>query len=324
MLSLLYTKEVFSKEVFTMKKKLLVFVTLLLSLVLVLSGCKQTSLNTGNTDVDAYVYYIEENGTALSKMNVSIPDESKEEKVEYLLNKLLAPDGGKVSPICDGTKLNYVKIKDEIATVDFSKEFTDVKSSKYTLSPAAVAKTLCSLDFISGVNILVDGMPALGIDGTPIGIIMKSDIMDDEGKSTVALKTSVSLYFGDEMGEGLMLERRNVEIPSSSTVERVVVDEIIKGPTTAGNISVIPQGVKVLSVETKNRVCFVNLSKEFVEKFTGGSTVETLTIYSIVNSLTELDTVGSVQFLIEGEKKDTLSHIAINEPIARNKSVIIE
>ncbi len=306
-----------------MKKRLFVFLTLLLSLVFVLSGCSFLPTLKGSSDVDAYVYYIEENGITLSKMNASLPDGTKEEKAEYLLNQLINPPAGKISPVCDGTKLNYVKIEDEIATVDFSKEFTDVKNPKYTLSPAAVAKTLCSLDFISGVNILVDGLPALGIDGTPIGIIMKSDVMGDAGSSG-ATKTTVSLYFGDGMGEGLVLERRNVEIPSSSTVERVIVDEIIKGPTTSGNISVIPAGVKVLSVETKNRVCFVNLSKEFIDKFSGGSSGEILTVYSIVNSLTELDTVGSVQFLIEGEKKDALSHMAINEPIVRDKSVIIE
>ncbi|MBQ3181968.1 MAG: GerMN domain-containing protein [Clostridia bacterium] len=306
-----------------MKKKLLIFATLLLFVIFVLSGCEFFSAKEGSASVDAYLYYIEENGTALTQVTVSLPDGSKEEKVEYLTNQLLNPPAGKISPICDGAKLNYVKIEDEIATVDFSKEFTDVKNPKYTLSPAAVAKTLCSLNFISGVNILVDGLPALGIDGTPIGIIMKSDVMGDEGSSG-ATKTTVSLYFGDEMGEGLVLERRNVEIPSSSTVERVIVDEIIKGPVTSGNISVIPAGVKVLSVETKNRVCFVNLSKEFIDRFTGGSSGEVLTVYSIVNSLTELDTVGSVQFLVEGEKKDSLSHMAINEPIARDKSVIIE
>jgi len=306
-----------------MKKKLLIFATLLLSVIFVLSGCEFFSAKEGSADVDAYVYYIEENGTTLTQVTVSLPDGSKEEKVEYLTNQLLDPPAGKISPVCGGTKLNYVKIKDEIATVDFSKEFTDVENPKYTLSPAAVAKTLCSLDFISGVNILVDGLPALGIDGSPIGIIMKSDVMGDAGSSG-ATRTTVSLYFGDGMGEGLVLERRNVEIPSSSTVERVIVDEIIKGPAISGNISVIPTGVKVLSVETKNRVCFVNLSKEFVERFTGGSSGEILTIFSIVNSLTELDTVGSVQFLIEGEKKDALSHMAINEPIVRDKSVIIE
>ena len=306
-----------------MKKKLLIFLTLLLSAIFILSGCSWFLAREGTASADACVYYIEENGTTLVEMNISLPDGSKEKKAEYLIDQLLNPPKGKISPICDGTSLNYVKIEDEIAVVDFSKEFTQINDSKYTLSPAAVAKTLCSLDFISGVNILVEGLPALGIDGTPIGLIMKSDVMGDVGSSAVT-ETTVSLYFGDEMGEGLVLERRNVSVPASSTVERVIVDEIIKGPKSTGTVSVIPAGVKVLSVETKNRVCFVNLSKEFIDKFSGGSAGEILTVYSIVNSLTELDTVSSVQFLIEGEKKDSLSHTAINEPIVRDVSTIIE
>lgn len=306
-----------------MKKNLLVFISVLLSVIFVLSGCSWFSTKEGNSDVDACVYYIEENGTTLVEMNVSLPDGTKEEKVEYLVEKLLNPPQGKKSPICDGAKLKYAKIEDEIATVNFTKEFTNIDDPRYTLSPAALAKTVCSLDFISGVNILVDGSPALGIDGTPIGIIMQSDVMGDAGSAGNS-NVNICLYFGDEMGEGLVRERRDVEVPASSTVERVVVDEILKGPKSEGHISVIPSGVKVLSVETKNGVCFVNLSKEFVSKFFGGSTGETLTIYSIVNSLTELETVSSVQFLVEGEKKETLSHLAINEPIVRNKSIIIE
>ncbi len=306
-----------------MKKNLLIFLTALLAVIFVLSGCSWLPIRSSSSDVDACVYYIEENGTALIEMNVSLPGGSDEKKAEYLTNQLLTPPKGKISPLCEGTKLNMVKIKDEIVTVDFSKEFTDINNPKYTLSPAAVAKTLCSLDFVSGVNILVEGLPALGIDGTPIGIIMKSDVMENVGAGE-GNKTNISLYFGNETGEGLILERRTVEIPPSSTVEKVIVDEIIKGPKTTESISVIPTGVKVLSVETKNGVCFVNLSKEFIDRFTGGSAGEILTVYSVVNSLTELDTVSSVQFLIEGEKKESLSHMAINEPIARNKSVIIE
>lgn len=306
-----------------MKNKVLIFLTLLLSVTFVLSGCSIFPTEEGSSLVDAYVYYIEENGTTLVEMNVSLPNGSKEKKADYLIEKLLNPPAGKKSPICDGAKLLSLKIEDEIATVNFSEDFSDFKDARYTLSPVALAKTLCSLDFISGVNILVEGEPALGIDGTPIGVIMKSDVMDSAAPTDIK-KASIVLYFANETGEGLTKERRDVEFPSSNTLEKTVVEELIKGPKNAGNIAMIPSDVKVISVETKNSVCFVNLSKEFIEKYQGGSAGEILTIYSIVNSLTELDTVGSVQFLIDGEKKETFDHMAINEPIARNKSIIVE
>ena len=135
-----------------MKRYVKVSFLTLLSVIFILSGCGWFSAQKGNTDVDACVYYIEENGTVLVETNVSLPSLTKEEKAEYLIDMLINAPDGKISPICDGTKLKSVTIKDEIATVDFSKEFSNYDDLKNILAPTAVAKTLCSLDFISGTS----------------------------------------------------------------------------------------------------------------------------------------------------------------------------
>jgi len=304
-----------------MKRYVKVSFLTFLSVIFLLTGCGWFQAQEGNSDVDACVYYIEENGTVLVETNVSLPELSKEEKAERLIEMLLDAPQGKTSPICDGTKLISVTIKDEIATVDFSKEFSEKDDLKNILAPAAVAKTLCSLEFISGVNILVEGSGALDSDGKPIGIIMESDIVD--GKlTTQANKQSLTLYFADEAAEGLKPERREVIVPVAGAVEEAIVEELIKGPKLSGNIGLIPSETKVLSVETKNNVCFVNLSKEFADRYQGGTAGELLTVYSIVNSLTELETVTSVQFLIEGEKREEFIHMVFNEPIVRDSSFI--
>lgn len=306
-----------------MKKKLYSSLAILLTVIFVFSGCTFEPAQEGSSNVDASVYYIQKDGTTLSEAKMSLPDGTAEEKAEYLLEQLLTPPEGMNSPLCDGTKLISVKVEGEIAKVNFTKEFSDFDAPGYTLSPAAVAKTLCSLDDISGVNILVEGEQALGSDGTPIGVIMESDVVNETLSSEVK-KVTLTLYFANDTGEGMSVERREVEIPASGTVEKAVVEELIKGAKTSGQISVIPSETKVLSVETKNGVCFVNLSEEFVTKYQGGTAGELLAIYSIVNSLTELDSIGSVQFLIEGEKKDAFVHLAISEPLVRNKEIIIE
>ncbi len=303
-----------------MKRILSIFIIMLLSAAIILSGCtfsggKETTLN--NT---ASVYYIEGDGSALVEAIVSVPDSSKKAQVRYLIEQLINPPKGKVSPLCEGTELLSVSIKDEIAIVDFSDEYYDAKDVQNALAPAAVAKTLCSLDFISGVSILVGGEEAKGADGKPLGIIMESDVIG-QGKAENA-KATVVLYFASDMGDGLAAESREVLIPAASTVEKAVVEELIKGPKNAGSIGIIPTETKVLSVETKNNVCFVNLSKDFIDKYQGGTAGETFAVYSVVNSLTELGTVDSVQFLIEGEKRDEFVHMMINEPISRDASII--
>lgn len=305
-----------------MKRRLLIFLTLLLSIVFLFSGCSWNFFKESSSVSDASVYYIQDGSTDLIEAKVSVPEGLKEKAMaEFLVDQLLNPPAGCISPLCDGAKLMSVKIEDEIAKVNFTKEFTNLKDPKYTLSAPALAKTLCSLDFISGVNILVEGNPALGLDVTPIGLIMESDVM---GESSDGAKSTVSLYFCDEMGEGLIKETREVLIPASSSVEKIIVEELLRGPVAKNAISAIPAGVKALSVETKNGVCFVNLSNEFLTKLTGGSSAEVLAVYSFVNSLTELDTISSVQFLIEGEKKESLPHMSINEPIGRKTSMIIQ
>lgn len=308
-----------------MKRCISAIEVLLLSVVLMLTGCGKTEAphtQTSESKVSASIYYISGNGSDLVAEKTEVPDTSRKGQLKYLVEQLINPPDGKTSPLCDGTKLNSVTMKDDVAVVDFSKEFSNKDDLKQTLAPAAVAKTLCSLDFVSGVQILVDGKEAVGADEKPLGVIRENDLVINKGEPTQAPKTTLVLYFSDETAEYLVPERRNVEIASGSTVEKVILDELLKGPTEGGHFKTIPQETKVLSVETKDNVCFVNFSKEFIDKHSGGSAGERLTVYSIVNSLTELGTIDMVQFLIEGEKREEFIHMTFNEPIVRDKSII--
>lgn len=299
---------------------------LILSFMLLLSSCspkEPASTTAGSTETKASVYYINGNSSELVEEDISIPDTSRSGQLEFLIAQLISPPAGKVSPLHEGTKLNSVTIQDDIAVVDFSGEFAGGDSLKQTLAPAAVAQTLCTLEYISGVQILVDGTEAIGSDGKPLGVIRETDLVINKGNQpTAAPKTTVVLYFGDEMAEHLVPERRNIDIAAGDTVEKIIVEELMKGPSEVGNIRTIPQEAKLLSIETKDNVCFVNFSKDFVDKHSGGTTGEQLTVFSIVNSLTELGTIDRVQFLIEGEKREEFIEMVFNEPIVRNSTII--
>ena len=307
-----------------MKRCIFLIGTLLLSVCLLLSGCNARE-TSGDTALTANVYYISAASSELVAETVNLPDATRKKQLAYLIDQLITPPAGKISPLNDGTELNSITIKDDIAVVDFSTEFAKKDALKLTLAPAAVAKTLCSLDFIFGVQILVDGNEALGADGKPLGIIRESDLVINKGSEpTKEPETTLLLYFSDENSEHLVPERRNVNISGGDTVEKRIVEELLKGPTEVGHIKTIPIEVKLLSIETKDSVCFVNFSKEFVDKHSGGTTGEKLTVFSIVNSLTELSTIDRVQFLIEGEKREEFIHMRFNEPIVRNKTWIKE
>ena len=309
-------------------KRCLTFMGLLLfSLLLVIAGCGKgkapNATSASDTALQADVYYISATTSDLIAETVTVPDDTRKGQLRFLIDRLISPPPGKESPLGIGTTLHSVMIQDDIAVLDFSKEFQNQDNLKNTLAPAAVAQTLCSLDYISGVHILVEGKESNGTDGKPLGVIRESDLVINKGGSPSASpKTTLTLYFGDENADHLVPERRTIDISAGDTMEKIIVQELLKGPTEAGTIRTIPTEAKLLSIETKDNVCFVNFSKEFVAKHSGGSSAEQLTIFSIVNSLTELGTIDMVQFLIEGEKRETFIHMTFNEPIVRNSTII--
>lgn len=129
----------------------------------------------------------------------------------------------------------------------------------------------------------------------------------------------VVLYFanekyietGDESLEKMVEEKREIDYGDVS-LEEAIVKELMKGPETEGLTTSIPDTVKLLGVEISNGTVFVNFAQDGLF---GGSLQEGLTIGQIVNSLLELDSVGQVQFLVDGEKVETLmGHYSTMEP----------
>lgn len=129
----------------------------------------------------------------------------------------------------------------------------------------------------------------------------------------------VVLYFankeyietGNEDLEKLIPEKRVIEYGDIS-LEEAIVEELIKGPEGENLSSPIPSTAQLLSVELSEDTVYVNFAGEGMY---GGSLQESFTINQIVASLLELDGVHKVQFLIDGEKTDSLmGHLEIEEP----------
>ena len=104
----------------------------------------------------------------------------------------------------------------------------------------------------------------------------------------------------------------------------MIFQELQNGPQDMRSYSIIPQGTKLLSIETKDGLCTVNLSKEFIDNNHSGTTGEMLTISAIVNSLTELPEVKKVQFLVEGQVRDVYLNAEFDKPFTRNESIIMK
>ena len=107
-----------------------------------------------------------------------------------------------------------------------------------------------------------------------------------------------TLYFTDKNGKNLVKETRNVYYRRSLPKERVVLEQLAKGPMEEGHYATIPDSSLVLSVITADRICYINMNSTFRDETpeVGGN----ISIYSVVNSIIDSCDVDRVQISIEG------------------------
>jgi germination protein M len=133
--------------------------------------------------------------------------------------------------------------------------------------------------------------------------------------------TELRLYFSDPQAEKLVAEVR--QIAETDEVGRAAVEALIEGPALEEAVPTIPEGTRLLDIKIASEQATVNFSPEFVDNHLGGSAGERMTVYSVVNTLTELDGVSAVRFLVDGRKRDTIAgHMDISGPIERDESLL--
>jgi len=131
----------------------------------------------------------------------------------------------------------------------------------------------------------------------------------------------VNLYFSDSQAMYLEPEKRKISQTPSLAKQAVV--ELIKGPENSELYPTIPQGTQVNELYIADDIVYIDLSEEIFENHPGGSSGELMTVYSIVNTLTEIPPIKGVQILVGGNEKNSLvGHIDISMPLLRDEDWI--
>ena len=221
------------------------------------------------------------------------------------------------------TKLLSVNINGGVVTLDFSGYYNEAKGVDSLLLRTSIVNTVCSIEGIDGVVINVEGKPIVSeTSGKEFGVLSLKNIAFDTNDVQNAQKTKIVLYFPQKNGDKLIRETRRVELQNALSLEKTIINELIKGPEKSQSANALAQETKLLGIETKNDVCFVNFSSEFISKTGSGSLNTTLALYSVVNSLCELENVKSVQILINGENGVEFGNFVLDIPYERNDHII--
>lgn len=160
---------------------------------------------------------------------------------------------------------------------------------------------------------------------------VSSIVMDEEEAKKLTDMVPVRLYFANEDNTKLKLEVRYIpkaeEKKSVNQLANIIVQELINGPSSKSGLKgTIPVGTKPgarVKIDAATATATVDFSKEFIDKHPGGKTAEQLTIYSVVNSLTELKEIQKVKFTIEGKvKKDFKGNYQFDASFPRATALI--
>ena len=129
-------------------------------------------------------------------------------------------------------------------------------------------------------------------------IIPEEEISEEQMRQTI-----VSLYFYNSNTKSLVPEGRLIDV--KELVEepyKKLMELLIEGPQNESLSKTIPEGTIINKIGLKGDILYLDLSKEFVDNHSGGEEMESATIYSIVNTMTNLTEVNAVKILIDGEE----------------------
>lgn len=134
----------------------------------------------------------------------------------------------------------------------------------------------------------------------------------------------VSLYFAPKGRDLLARELRKVSEEKMLLQQaKNLIHELIKGPNQKENRPVLPEGTTLRSIFYTRGAFIVDFSNELCANHQGGPMEEAMTVFSIVNTLTELDNKARVKILINGQEVETLKgHMPLKNYLTRFEGII--
>ena len=216
-------------------------------------------------------------------------------------------------------KITY-RIEGNVLYLYADANYALMNSVQEILCRAALTKTLTQIPGIEYLSIYCAEQPITDAAGNPVGL-SASDFVDSIRDVNSFERTELTLYFANETGDQLVEEKREVMQNSNTSLERLIVEQLIEGPQELGHYATIPSDVKLLNVSVNDSVCSINFNAAFLNSSLDVAAY--IPIYSIVDSLAELSTVSRVQIRINGSQDDVFrDQIPLSTVFERNYDYI--
>lgn len=157
-------------------------------------------------------------------------------------------------------------------------------------------------------------------------VIWFASILDEKGfqmRKWDVPAQPITLYFGQSDAMGVSPEIR--WFPNGQVTPRHLIEALIEGPRDPRLVPSLPASTRLLGTQRQGDRIIVNFGQSIQSDHPGGSAGEIMTVYSVVNTLTEIPGVSAVIWLIEGESVETLvGHLDLSRPVTRSEYAIVD
>lgn len=200
--------------------------------------------------------------------------------------------------------------------------------SKETILISSLVYSITALPNIGAVKIFYQGKDGEFIDSPLYSISLKEPLSRDHFPNKLGRK--IKVYFSNANVTHLVSEYRAMS-KENLQIATTIINELIKGPQeNLGHIQVIPDGIEVGDIKVwmdeDGETAVVDLPSK-LDGSKMGSTGVLMTLYAIVNSLTDPSNTRNIQkvsFLVDGKHVDTFGNMELSEPFIRNPAIIQE
>lgn len=294
-------------------KKVTAVLMCVLTVFLLAACAKRTDVDSG----DPYIYSLNTDRTGLVKITFEFEEDDPLRQAEAILSEMKQPasDIEYTTVFPEDVEVTECNISGGILAVDFNSAYFQMENLEEKLVRAAVVQSLVRVDGINAVYFSVEGENLKDGDGRPIGLMNEDDFVENTASSPSSYQTgTLVLYFANADGDKLVPQEMNVRYSSNISREKLIVEKLIQGPQSGDVYPVINPDTNLLSVTIKDKICYVNFDSTFL---TGAyDIVPELTVYSIVNSLTEGTEAEQVQITINGESDNSyMEAVDLSKPL---------
>ena len=291
-------------------KKLFSAVRALVLACSLLTGC---TVETQEEKVDSgsnqyYLYYVNKDETKVVKERYQLEQESAEFMLQDFTGILNAQEGSgdNLALLPSGVQLVTYRLNESLLELEFNSDYSKMSRAREILVRAGVARTFLQIPGVTGIKIFIESEELKDSKGQAVGVIDGNTFVEMWGSDKDAYRyDTFTLYFTDKTGEHLVAEQRNVYYKRILPRERVILEQLAKGPMVKGHYPTIPQETEILGVEVSDDVCYVDFSSAFSDS--GIDIPVNTMIYSVVNSLLDTASADKVQISVEGDTEATLS-----------------